>query len=234
MSISLKESQTLNPYTKAMLNCLQQFPEQEEPPELDDANSQFLTNMIQGRFLQYLANRICKKYSITDKNLEKQLSITLMQILSDKFFAVFREKVKETPEIVFTIAQKITSNEICCAENSARIDAMFRSISKRYFKYQNLQLIMEWIDTNPEVERIVFISRIQKRIKDSSLLKALMHIVQNDKDGITPMVFNRYLRKNKLERLKGLVKSGDWRIEAMFVQQANAKMINWRNYMSSL
>ncbi len=223
----------LNPYTKAMLNCLEQF-NGAEIPKLDESNSQFLANMIQGRFLQYLASRICKNYKITDKDLEKKLTIALMRILSDKFFAVFREKVKENPEIVYILAKKISSNEICCSQDSARIDALFRGISRRFFKYQNFQIILQWIDTNPEIERIVFISRIQKRIKDSSLLKALMYIVQNDKDGITPSVFNRYLNKNKLERLASLVKSGDWKLEALYVQQLNAKMINWRNYMSTL
>lgn len=224
----------LNPYTKAMLNCLQQFPDSDEIPELDETNSQFLANMIQGRFLQYLATRICENQQIDDRELEKKLTISLMNVLSDKFFAVFREKVKESPEIVYSIARKITSNEQCCSDNSARIDALFRGISKRYFKYQNLKMILQWIDTNPEIERIVFISRIKKRIQDSSLLKALMYIVQNDKDGIAPMVFNRYLKKNKLERLKHLVKSGDWQLEAVFVQNLNAKMINWRNYMNSM
>ena len=223
----------LNPYTKAMLNCLEQF-NGEEMPRLDESNSQFFANMIQGRFLQYLAGRICNNYKITDKDLEKKLTMSLMRILSDKFFAVFREKVKENPEIVYILAKKITANELCCSEDSARIDALFRGISRRFFKYQNLQVIMQWIDTNPEIERIVFISRIQKKIKDSSLLKALMYIVQNDKDGITPSVFNRYLNKNKLGRLESLVKSGDWKLEAMYVQQLNAKMINWRNYMNSL
>ena len=224
----------LNPYTKAMLNCLQQFSEEKDVPELDDFISQFLANMIQGRFLQYLANRICKNYDITDKELEKKLTISLMGILCDKFFAVFRGIVKESPEIVYILAKKITSSEICCFDNQAKIDALFRNISKRYFKYQNLRIILQWIDTNPEIERIVFLSRIQKLVKDSSLLKALNYIVQNDKDGITPSVFNRYLNKNKLERLKNLVKSGDWQIEAMYVQQLNAKMINWRNYMNTI
>jgi len=234
----MKEAQPipakLNPYTKAMLNCLQQFSEEEDIPELDDSISQFLANMIQGRFLQYLANRICKNYDVIDKELEKKLTISLMGILSDKFFAVFRGIVKENPEIVYILAKTITSSELTCFDNQAKIDALFRRISKRYFKYQNLKIILQWIDSNPEIERIVFISRVQKLVKDSSLLKALIYIVQNDKDGITPVVFNRYLNKSKLGRLKNLVKSGDWQIEAMYVQELNAKMINWRNYMNSI
>ena len=225
----------LNPYTKAIQNCLLQYAENlKEIPELDESTSQFLANMIQGRFLQYLASRICLSYEITDSDLEKKLTMSLMRILSDKFFAVFREKVKAHPEIVYVIAQKITANETCCRCNGARIDAFFRGMSRKYFKYQNFKIILRWIDTNPEIERIIFISRIQKRIKDSSLVKALHYIVQNDTDGIAPLVFNRYLNKNRLERLGSLVKTGDWKIEAMYVQQQNAKMLNWRDYMKSI
>ncbi len=224
----------LNPYTKAMLNCLQQFANSKKNPKLDDTTAQFLANMIQGRFLQYLTTRICNKFNIIDKDLEKKLTMSLMSILSDKFFAVFREKVKAKPEIVYLIAQKITSNESCNRNNNIRTDAFFRGISRRYFEYQNFKIILQWIDTNPEIERIIFVSRIQNRVKDASLIKALLYIIQNDKDGIAPSIFNRYLNKDKLDRLNNLVKSGDWKIEASFVQQQNAKMINWREYMKSL
>lgn len=224
----------LNPYTKAMVNCLVQYEETETPPSLDDTTNQFLANMIQGRFLHYLANRICHNYDISDRELEKRLTLTLTRILSDKFFAVFREKVREKPEIVYELARKITNMEMNEHISSSRLDAFFWGISRKYFKYRDSRTIMRWIDTNPEIERIVFISRVRKHIEDSSLLKALMYIVQNDRDGIAPAVFNRYLNKNKLGRLGNIVRTGDWKIEAMFVQQQLAKLINWRNYINSI
>lgn len=217
-----------------MLNCLEQFNGCDDVPKLDETTSQFLANMIQGRFLQYISSRICQYYDIVDKEMEKQLTMSLMKILSDKFFAVFREKVSAKPEIVYIIAQKITSNETCSRNSSIRTDAFFRLISKRYFEYQNFQFILRWINSNPEIEKIIFISRIQKRIKDSSLIKALLYIIQNDKDGITPSVFNRYLNKNRLDRLNNLVKSGDWKIEASYVQEQSMSMINWRQYMEGI
>ena len=224
----------LNPYTKAMMNCLEQFNDQADIPELDETTSQFLANMIQGRFLQYIATRLCQNFQITDKELEKKLTMALMKILSDKFFAVFREKVKLKPEIVYIIADKITRQETDSRSTTIRTDALFRGISRRYFEYRNFRIILYWINTNPEIERIVFISRVQKRIKDSSLIKALNYIIQNDKDGITPSIFNRYLNKNKLDRLDNIIKSGDWKIEASYMQQQSARMINWRYYMETI
>lgn len=224
----------LNPYTQAMKNCLLQFDDSDDVTSLDETNSQFLANMIQGRFLQYLINMICTANDITDKELEKQLSIALMNILSDKFFAVFREKVRRKPQIVYEIAKKITASEEQYGNNKVRIDALFRGISRHYFEYQNFGIILRWIRTNSEVEKIIFLSRIRKKVEDPTLHKALVYILQNDKLGITPKVFTRYLMKNKIERLDNLIRTGDWKIEAAFVQEKMARMINWREYVESM
>ena len=228
------DTQNVNPYTKAIWNCLQQFPDSDEPPEMDEATGHFLANMIQGRFTQYLANRMCEFYQITEPELEKKLIMVLMNILSDKFFNVFREKVKARKEIVYLIARKIAKSEIKSTYSTLKKDALYRWISKKYFQYRNFRIILQWVNTNPEVEKIVFLSHIQKRIKDSTLIKALHYILQNDKDGIAPDVFNRYLSKGKIDRLNSLVKTGDWKLEAGFVMEQSAKMISWRNYMNSL
>ena len=225
---------SVNPYTKAMWNCLQQFDDIVEVPELDDTTSQFLANMIQGRFLQYLVARMCNHYQITESDLEKQLLMTLLTILSDKFFVVFREKVKAKPEIVFIIAKKITTNEISGKVSEHRTDALYHGICKRYFEYQNFGIILRWINTNPEVEKIVFLSQVRKRIQDSSLIKALFYIIQNDEDGIAPTLFNRYLNKNKIERLTNIVKTGEWQMEAEYIAESSAKAITWRKYVAAL
>ena len=225
----------LNPYTQAITNCLSQFKDQESEPELDENTSQFLANMIQGRFLQYLVSRICDYYKITDSELEKKLLLVMMNILRDKFFAVFREKIKEKPEIVYKIARTITNNEKPNKPlNNIRTDALYSNICKKYFEYQDFNIILRWINTNPEVEKIVFLSQVQKYIHDTSLIKALRSILQHDKDGIVPIVFNRYLRKNKIGRLHDIVKSGEWKLEAAFVEESTSRMIAWRNYMGKL
>lgn len=229
------DSVKLNPYTQAMVNCLQQFEDTDEVPELDESTSQFLANMVQGRFLQYLVTRMCQHYQITDKALEKKLIMVMMTILSDKFFAVFREKIKANPDIVYKIARKITGMELANrTNNQRRQDALYRNICRKYFQYQNFGIILQWINTDPEVEKIVFLSQVQKRIQDSGLIKALYYILQNDKYGTAPTVFNRYLNKNKVERLSSVVKTGDWKIEASFVEQESARMIAWRKYMSAM
>lgn len=227
------EAVKLNPYTQAMKNCLEQYPDSDEVPELDETNSQFLANMVQGRFLQYLVMRICIHHGIQNKELEKQLSMAMMNLMSDKLFAVFREKVRRNPNIVYEVARNITKFELIHGDRQISINTLFRDISRDYFEYHDLRTIMRWIFSNPEIEKIVFLSRIQNQITDPILIRTLTYIIQNDKDGIAPTIFNRYLNKDKIERLANIVKSGDWKIEASFVQAQSAKLINWREYMTN-
>lgn len=224
----------INPYTQAISNCLVQFKNCEGIPELDDATSQFLANMIQGRFIQYLVKRLCDYYQISDGELQKQLIMVMMSILTDKFFSVFREKVTANKDIVYKIALRITRIEITGEENLQKTDALYRWISRRYFEYQNFRLILKWINTNPEIEKIVFLSHIHHRIKDTSLIKALHYILKSDKDGIAALIFQRYVSKNRIDRLNNLVKTGDWKIEAEYVQREYSRTIAWRDYMNNV
>ena len=178
----------LNPYTQAMKNCLEQYPDSDDIPELDETNSQFLANMIQGRFLQYLVMRICIHHNIDNRDLEKQLSMTMMNLMSDKLFAVFRDKVRRKPNMVYEIARKITKFESDLSDHQISINILFEEISRLYFEYHDLRTIMRWIFSNPEIEKIVFLSRIQAQISDSSLIRALTYIIQNDRDGIAPAI----------------------------------------------
>lgn len=224
----------LNPYSQAMLNCLVQLRDFEDRDHLDETTSQFLANMIQGRFLQYLITMICESNDIVGKELEKKLGMVLMSILSDKFFAVFREKVRKRPEIVFMIAKRITTIESTYLGNKSRIDALFRGISRHYFEYQNFQIIIRWITSNPDVEKLIFLSKARKAISDPALIKTLEFIIQNDKYGIIPAVFNRYLVKGKIDRLSDLIRTGDWKIEAAYVKEKYSGIINWRHYIERL
>lgn len=222
----------INPYSLAMLNCLAKF--ETKPKELDPKDAQFLANMIQGRFLQFLVNRLCRQYGIESKELEKKLSMIFMQLLTDKFFVVFREKVKAKPEMVYEIAYHIVKVEKSSKVNDKRVDWLFLMISKRFFEYQNFQVIIDWIESNPEVEKLVFLAQIEQLINDAPLLKAMDYILSQDREGMVPLVFKRYLSKSKIARVKDLVASGDWRIEAEFVHREQAHRIAWQNYIDRI
>ena len=222
----------INPYTQALVNCLSQF--DKEPEHLDVKNSQFLANMIQGRFLQYLVTRIGGYHDITSKDLEKKLSMTFLKLLSEKFFALFREKVKQKPEIVYQIARTIVDYETKELISPDQIDWLYLMISKEYFAYQNFQIIIDWINANPEVEKIIFLARVEKSFSDPGLLRAFHHILNQDPQGLVPKIFARYLAKGKLERVKNLVETGDWHFEADYVAKEQARWINWHNYIAQM
>ncbi len=223
---------TLNPYTQAILNCLAQFTE--EPTELDAKNAQFLANMIQGRFLQYLVNRLINHYKIHSSKIEKKLTMVFMSLLSDKFFNVFRERVKAEPRIVYEIAKAIAKHDSGAQKSKSKADWLYLMICKRYFGYQNFQIIIDWLNTTPEVEKVIFLGQVENSFKDSSLIRAFEYIVDNDKDGITPKLFRRYLDKEKKTRLKNLIESGDWRIEAEFAAKESAHRIALQKYIDQI
>ncbi len=222
----------LNSYTQAMVNCLSQFTS--APDELDSNNAQFLANMIQGRFLQFLVGWLLAEHQIISKELEKKISLVFMQLLGDKFFAVFREKVKAKPEIVYSLAKMITDYETSAQVTPWRTNRLYLFITKKYFAYEDFSVIFEWIQTTPEVERLLFLAKAEQEIEDPAIIRALRHITAHDTEGIIPKIFERYLKKHKLDRMINLIQTGDWRLEANFVHRQESRWIAWRNYINQL
>jgi hypothetical protein len=215
----MTEAARMNPYTKAMVNCLVQL-EGQDTSSIDKQTSQFLTNMVQGRFLQYLAERMSAFHELDDPELEKQLMMCLMGMMSQSFFAVFREKVNEKPEIALMIAQKITHHETAESHlEGLRTDKLYLGIVRKYFDYENIEMIFKWIAENPEIQKILILAQFKRLIEDPHCQQSFQHILYEDKEGITPMVFTRHLEKQRKERLVSLVETGDWQIEARFIQE---------------
>lgn len=223
----------LNPYTQAIQNCLDGLDQSEGNPALDKSTAQFLANMIQGRFVQYLIVRVSLDLKI-GRTMDKELSMVLMKLLTDKFFTVFREKVKADPQIVFQVAVRITENERENPEAMAQQDKLYQYICEHFFDYIYFDYLIRWLETSADVERIAFVARIDQTIDNSKIQRAIRHILREDKTGIIPMLFNRYLDKHRLDRLISLVKSGDWRIEAQFIESQATPIIAWREFMTRL
>lgn len=218
------KSDQFNPYTKEIKNCLENL--ESSTVNSENKTYQFLVNMIQGRFLQYLSSRLCDLYEIESPYLEKKVMICLTNLLSQKFFAVFREKIKKTPEIIQSIALKITSFESSSHKfQQQRIDQLYLSICKKYFFHEDFETLIKWIESSLEFQKIHLLAKAKKQITNPACIQAFFHIVQQDQEGITPYIFNRYLDKGKIERLMNLVETGDWKIEADFIH----KRIN-KNY----
>ncbi|OGH00366.1 MAG: hypothetical protein A2600_10480 [Candidatus Lambdaproteobacteria bacterium RIFOXYD1_FULL_56_27] len=224
----------LNPYTQAIQNCLEGLPANNPNPELDSSTAQFLANMIQGRFVQYLIVRIATDHNILGRGLEKELSLVFMNLLTDKFFAVFREKVKADPSLVLIIARKITEAELADPDDLEVSDILYRNLCRRYFDYIYFDYLLVWLSTSPEVERIVFLAQVEMKLADTKVQRAIRHILRDDKAGIVPLLFNRYLGKGRLERLVSLVTSGDWRLEAAFLESRAAHGRAWREFMAQI
>lgn len=223
----------LNPYTQAIKNCLDGLEHSKGIPTLDKSTAQFLANMIQGRFVQYLISRVSLDLNI-GRTMDKELSMVLMKLLTDKFFTVFREKVKLNPQIVAQVAIRITETEQESTDTIEIQDQLYQYICENFFDYIYFDYLIRWLETSAEVERIAFVARVDQTIENPKIQRAIRHILREDKTGIIPMLFNRYLNKERVDRLIGLVKSGDWRIEAQFIESQTTPTISWREFMSRL
>lgn len=222
----------LNPYTQAIKNCLDGL--DSANPELDQSTAQFLANMIQGRFVQYLITRVATDAGISGRGMEKELSLVFMQLLTDKFFSVFREKVKSDPSVVLVIARKITEAELREPDNLDQADILYRNICRRHFDYHYFEYLIKWLASSPEVQRIVFVAQVEEKVPQPKVQRAIRHILGQDKTGVIPPLFARYMNKNRMERLAGLVKTGDWRLEAAFLEREAAPLIAWRQFMAEI
>lgn len=211
----------INPYAIAISNCLN--PILEKNPDMqdvtiDDQTAQFLTNMVQGRLLQYLVSRIASNHMITDIDMQKKLMMNLMNIFCERFFGIFRENVKADPMIVFKVAKLINRNEVrCLRSESKRLDMLYLWIFRKYFEYEQVDGLLRIIEYHPEVRKIILIAKLQETLQNVSLYQTFCHILQQDTEGIMVRVFSRYLNKNKVDRLIDLIQTGDWKIEANYL-----------------
>jgi len=222
-SIPKKPPVKVNPYAIAIFNCLHpilQKTPKNESPVVDEATTQFLTNMVQGRLMQYLVARIAQHHKIEEAEIQKKLLMTLMDIFSDRFFAIFRENVRVHPQIVYKIAKRIVHNEVLCKRGECRrMDLLYLWIFRKYFEYQNVDGLLQIIEYNAEVRKIILISQLMNALPSNSIYQIFYNILQQDTEGIIVHLFSRYLKKNKIDRLIDLVQSGDWKIEANFIYQ---------------
>lgn len=219
----------VNPYTRAIKNALEQIGSQ---GDLDQSKSQFLANMIQGRFLQYMVSRVTDHYRILDAELTKGMTMVFTNLLRNKFFNVFREIVESNPGVLLKIARKIVEYEDKRKLQGKRLEGLFIWLGNRYFGYHNFEIIFQWVNRNREVQKIIFLAKAQEEIEDESCLRTLRYILDEDLEGVVPLVFNRYLYKGRIERMTRLIESGDWRLEAELVENDLAKRIAWERFVA--
>jgi hypothetical protein len=216
-STAAQENQEVSPYTVAMSRCLVKLAGGEEGvPERKVVHT--LVNLVQGRMLEYLADRICREYAIEDPASRQRIVHVLLRIFSDEFFALFRSKVEFQPALVLQIARRIIRQEFHPAGGPGlaprqRPDRLYPAIFRKYFEYRNLGILLELVESDAEIQKIILLTLLKRQRCDPALLERVAAILDEDQEGVAPTLFLGYLSEGDPATLAGKVRNGAWKTE---------------------
>ncbi|MDH4248781.1 MAG: hypothetical protein OEW39_13305, partial [Deltaproteobacteria bacterium] len=195
---------------------------------LDKAVVHTLVNLVQGRMLEYLADRICRDYQILDIASRQEIIRVLLRIFSDEFFALFRSKVEQRPTLVIRLARRITRAEL----NNSRVtslltlssDRLYPAIFRKYFEYSNLGLLQQMVESDAEIQKILLLHLLANRLGDVDLLNRISSILESDSEGVAPSLFMEYLHAEDPHTLADKVATEGWRKDLNAMKQRIAQL----------
>jgi hypothetical protein len=178
-----------------------------------------LVNLVQGRMLEYLADRICREYDISEPRSRERIVAVLLGIFSDEFFALFRYRIEQQPGLVVKIARRILRME--SGPPSLRptspirqpSDRLYPAIFRKYFEYSNLDVLLKMVESDGAIQKILLENLLKKRLDDSPLYHEIVDLLAEDEEGVTPSLFMGYVKEETLDTLVEKVRSGTWKAE---------------------
>ena len=203
-------------YTLAMAKCLSPLAPV-HPSQMERAVVHALVNLVQGRMLGYLADRICREFEIGDDHAQMRMVTVLMGIFSDEFFALFRSKIETDPELVIHIARRIVRKEGKLEtpphDSPMRTpsDRFYPAIFRKYFEYRHLDRLLEMIESDAEIQRIILACLLERLAGGEEMHRDLLELADSDPEGTTSNLFMGYIRRDNVETLLENVRSGQWR-----------------------
>ena len=146
----------LSPYTLIISNCLEPQSKGTAESNLDEKHKmQLMINMLQGRMLEHIKQRVSKYYNIKPSDLSEEFSVSLIEVFGE-IFSLFRHKFEEMPSLVNKIAKRIV--EVETKEESkteGRINQLYLSIFCKYFEYKNIEKIISTLQTDARIQQAI-------------------------------------------------------------------------------
>ena len=206
-------------YTIAMAKCLSAATEAGDGTP-NRTIVQALVNLVQGRMLEYLADRICREYDIQDDLQRQRIVTVLLGIFSDEFFALFRSKIEFQPELVVQIARRIVRKELEVHAPSRYpsptrqpSDRLYPALFRKSFEYRDLGTLLELVESDAQIQKILLRNVLHKRLGEGPMAQRVLQIVEEDADGIAPSLFLSYLKSGDAVLLEDKLRSGAWQVE---------------------
>ena len=147
----------ISPYTLVIADCLKSL----DVADSDESNfdkkqaMELLINMLQGRMLEHIKQRVSNYYNIEPEALNEEFSVSLIEVFAE-IFDLFRHKFEEMPWLVNKIASRIVEVETRNGSKSEkRINQLYLSIFCKYFEYKNIEKIISTLQTDPRIQHAI-------------------------------------------------------------------------------
>ena len=147
----------VSPYTRVIEECLHSLSEEKADGCACDSSQvmQLLINMLQGRMLEHIKERVSNYYKIEQNVLDEDFSVCLIEVFAE-IFGLFRDKFEEMPWLVNEIAKRIVEAETRNGSKTERsINQLFLSIFCKYFEYKNIEKIISTLQSDPRIQRAI-------------------------------------------------------------------------------
>jgi len=228
--ISSKAEGSISPYTLAMARCLGGVSEGADGLEACDVHH--LTNLVQGRMLEFLGDEICRQHGISDPASRSEIVTALLGIFSDEFFALFRSKLEQRPDLAVLIAKRVIRGEFeareCATAQDARrsLGRLFPAIFRKYFEYRQLDSLLRIVETDAKIQKVLFLALLRQRMNGDSpeLYGEVSRILNDDAEGLCPNLFLEYVTENRIDQLAKQIRSGAWRKDRESLRQRIASI----------
>ena len=165
----------VSPYTRVIAECLHSL--SDEKPDNCGCDTkqvmQLLINMLQGRMLEHIKERVSSYYKIEQDALNEEFSVCLIEVFA-VIFGLFRNKFEEMPWLVNDIARRIVEAEKRNGSKTERsINQLFLSIFCKYFEYKNIEKIISTLQSDPRIQSAIISANSSPTLSNSTQFPAL-------------------------------------------------------------
>ena len=164
----------VSPYTRVIAECLHSLSDDKSDNCGCDTKQvmQLLINMLQGRMLEHIKERVSCYYKIEQDALNEEFSVCLIEVFAE-IFGLFRNKFEEMPWLVNDIARRIVEAEKRNGSKTERsINQLFLSIFCKYFEYKNIEKIISTLQSDPRIQSAIISANSSSTLSNSTQFPA--------------------------------------------------------------
>ena len=165
----------VSPYTRVIEECLHSLSDDKADGCACDTSQvmQLLINMLQGRMLEHIKERVSSYYKIEQNALNEEFSVCLIEVFAE-IFGLFRNKFEEMPWLVNEIARRIVEAEKRNGSKTERsINQLFLSIFCKYFEYKNIEKIISTLQSDTRIQSAIISANSSTTLSNSTQFPAL-------------------------------------------------------------